>query len=81
MTIRSVFFATYRDLAGAGEIPMVLPEGATVADLVQALRAMVSGLAALPASPAIAVNLEYAPLSTPLQDGDEVAFIPPVAGG
>jgi molybdopterin converting factor small subunit len=29
----------------------------------------------------VAVNLEYAPLSTALRDGDEVAFIPPVAGG
>lgn len=81
MTVRSLFFATYRDLAGADELLVELPGSATVEDLVRELRASRAGLAALPAAPAVAVNLEYAPLSTPLRDGDEVAFIPPVAGG
>ncbi|HEV2148158.1 MAG TPA: molybdopterin converting factor subunit 1 [Longimicrobiaceae bacterium] len=81
MTVRSLFFATYRDLAGAEELEVELPAAATVRDLVRELRAARPGLAALPDSPAVAVNLEYAPLSTPLSDGDEVAFIPPVAGG
>ena len=81
MTVRSLFFATYRDLAGADELLVELPAFATVADLVRELRGSRAGLAALPAAPAVAVNLEYAPLSTALRDGDEVAFIPPVAGG
>jgi molybdopterin converting factor subunit 1 len=81
MTVRSLFFAFYRDLAGADELVMQLPPAATVADLVRELRASHSGLAALPASPAVAVNMEYASLSAALRDGDEVAFIPPVAGG
>jgi molybdopterin converting factor small subunit len=33
------------------------------------------------ASLAAAVNRRYAPFDTALQDGDEVAFIPPVSGG
>ena len=37
--------------------------------------------ASLPAGLAVAVNREFASPDTPLQDGDEVAFIPPVAGG
>ena len=81
MTVRSLFFATYRDLAGTDELLVELPASATVADLVRELRGSHAGLAVLPAAPAVAVNLEYAPLSTPLRDGDEVAFIPPVAGG
>ena len=81
MTVRSLFFATYRDLAGSDELLVDLPASATVEDLVRELRCARPGLAALPAAPAVAVNLEYAPLSTPLRDGDEVAFIPPVAGG
>lgn len=81
MIVRSLFFASYRDLAGAEERRVELPEGARVADLVARLRAGGDGLAALPGSPAVAVNRRYAPLSSPLSDGDEVAFIPPVAGG
>ena len=81
MIVRSLFFAQYRDMAGADELAVELPAGARVADLVERLRADRGGLAALPATPVVAVNMEYAPLATRLSEGDEVAFIPPVAGG
>lgn len=81
MTIRSLFFASYKDLAGTGELVLTLPASSTVADLVAQLRASSRTLALLPASPAVAVNMTYAALETQLQHGDEVAFIPPVAGG
>jgi len=29
----------------------------------------------------VAINQEYANMTTPLNEGDEVVFIPPVAGG
>jgi len=58
-----------------------LPEGSTVADLVAALRGRGSPFDALPREPAVAVNRAYALHSETLQAGDEVAFIPPVAGG
>ena len=81
MIVRSLFFASYRDLAGHDELAVELPAGARVADLVAGLRARGGGLARLPESPVAAVNMDYAPLATVLRDGDEVAFIPPVAGG
>lgn len=81
MIVRSLFFAQYREFAGADELRVELPEGASVADLVASLRARANGLSLLPASPLVAVNMDYAPLATRLSDGDEVAFIPPVAGG
>jgi molybdopterin converting factor subunit 1 len=81
MIVRALFFASYRDIAGADELRVELPEGAGVADLVARLRAGGGPWQSLPASPAVAVNLDYAPLETRLADGDEVAFIPPVAGG
>lgn len=81
MTVRSLFFAFYRDLAGSDELLVQLPPEATVRDLVRELRGSRAGLAALPEVPVVAVNMTYAALSTPLADGDEVAFIPPVAGG
>ena len=80
MRIRTLFFATYRDLAGTDELDLELPAGATAADLVARLRTRDS-LSGLPADPALAVNQEYAALSTALADGDEVALLPPVAGG
>jgi len=81
MIVRSLFFAQYRDFAGADELAVELPDTATVADLVTRLRVDRSGLAKLPSTPVVAVNMDYAPLATALRDGDEVAFIPPVAGG
>ena len=80
MRVRTLFFATYRDLAGTDELDLELPAGATAADLVARLRTR-DRLSCLPTDPALAVNQEYAPLSTALADGDEVALLPPVAGG
>lgn len=80
MRVRTLLFATYRDMAGAESLDLELPSGATAGDLVNRLRAR-QGLERLPAEPALAVNEVYASLSTPLSDGDEVALLPPVAGG
>lgn len=81
MQVRALFFASYRDLVGADEVAVDLPETASVSDLVESLRSRGGAWSELPASPAVAVNLDYATLSTRLGTGDEIAFIPPVAGG
>ena len=81
LPVTTLFFAAYRDLVGAAEVELQVGEGATVADVVEALRARGDGFAALPTEPAVAVNRRYASLSQPVAAGDEVAFIPPVAGG
>ncbi|UCF20131.1 MAG: molybdopterin converting factor subunit 1 [Gemmatimonadota bacterium] len=80
MRVTAVFFAVYRELAGAEALEVELVPGATVRQLVETLRARPGG-DKLPDSPAVAVNQEYAPLDTVLSEGDEVALIPPVAGG
>jgi len=81
VSVQAIFFAAYRDLLGTRALSVELPEGATVADLVAALRGRGAPYSALPAEPAVAVNRAYALLSEALHPGDEVAFIPPVAGG
>lgn len=81
MTVRTLFFASYRDIAGADELELEVVPGATVRSLVASLRERGGAWTRLPAEPVVAVNLEYVNLSTPLSDGDEVAFIPPVSGG
>ena len=80
MRVTSLFFASYRDLVGAEEIELDLPEGSTVSELVDLVRSR-PGADAIPEAPVVAVNREYASADTVLSDGDEVAFIPPVAGG
>ncbi len=79
--IRALFFASYRDMAGSEEISVDLAPESSVVDLVAQLRSRGREWQGLPPSPAVAVNRVYASLDTPLRDGDEVAFIPPVSGG
>ena len=81
MQIRALFFASYRDLLGTGEMILHLPEHTTVSGLVAELRGRGGTLGDLPAFPVVAVNEEYAAEDRLLRDGDVVAFIPPVAGG
>ena len=81
LRVHTRFFASYRDLIGASTLSVDVPDGATVRDLVRTLRGRGGAFAALPHDPAVAVNLSYASPAEALADGDEVAFIPPVAGG
>ena len=81
MEIKTLFFASYREIAGTDEMSVRLRPGASVADLVLHLRERGNGWNKLPKEPAVAVNLTYARLDTQLSEGDEVAFIPPVSGG
>jgi molybdopterin converting factor subunit 1 len=81
LAVRTLFFAAYRDLVHTSELPLRLADGATVGDLVAELRGRGTPFADLPPDPAVAVNRVYASPSQPLGEGDEVAFIPPVAGG
>ena len=81
MRIKTLFFASYRDLLGATELELDLPEGSTVRSAVEVVRGRGGSFEVLPAEPAVALNETYARLDEPLADGDELAFIPPVAGG
>jgi molybdopterin synthase catalytic subunit len=69
-------FAGLRELAGARERELELPEGATVADVWPAL-----GLGDEPGGLLYAVNRSYVEPTQALAAGDEVALIPPVSGG
>jgi len=81
MKVRLLFFAVLRDIAGAGERDLDLPAGTTAAQVWDSLRQQYAQLAGYAQPPLIAVNESYASPETALHDGDELAFIPPVAGG
>ena len=80
MTVTVRLFAYYAERVGRTEWSLELPEGSTVSDVVASVTALPGG-SVLPDSPLAAVNQSYATSSTRLADGDEVAIIPPVAGG
>lgn len=80
MTVTVRLFASYAECLGKSAIDMELRDGATVDDVVSML-ALLPGGERLPPSPLVAVNQSYARRGTLVKQGDEVAVIPPVAGG
>ncbi len=80
MNVRVVLFAKPRELVGRPNVDLALPAGATAADAWRRLSDQFD-LGPLPRSFRCAVNSEYANWEDALKDGDEVAVIPPVAGG
>lgn len=78
VTVR--FFAQDREALGRGTRVMELPEGSSVADLLERLRAEMSN-GRPPGSAVVAVDHEYAAHDRVLRGGEEIALIPPVAGG
>jgi molybdopterin converting factor small subunit len=80
MTVTALLFASYADLLRRGSVELTLPPGATVRDALDRLRELPGG-SALPSAPLVAINHEYSRADAVLQAGDELAVIPPVAGG
>jgi molybdopterin converting factor subunit 1 len=80
MNVTILLFASYADALGTPELEIALPAGATVADAMRTVAAL-PGAERVPPAPLVAVNERYATLDHALQQGDELALIPPVAGG
>jgi molybdopterin converting factor subunit 1 len=81
MKIRLLFFAVLRDIKGRGEDVVELPEGTRAGEVWRRLRDEHRALRDYVQPPMIAVNESYVGAEELLRDGDELAFIPPVAGG
>jgi molybdopterin synthase catalytic subunit len=79
MQVRVLFFGVLKDLLSSSGEAVTLPEGATVAQLMEQLRDGVGH--PVWSALAVAVNREYAAASAVLHEGDEVALLPPVSGG
>lgn len=79
-TIRIRLFASYAERLG-GDVVEVTADGIrTVADLLERLRALPNGTVIGPAT-LVAVNLRHSPPGAAVRAGDEVAVMPPLAGG
>jgi molybdopterin converting factor subunit 1 len=73
-------FASFAELFGAPHLTLSLPSGSTVEQLTTAIHKLPAGTM-LPRKLVVAVNHSYVPPHTRLAAGDEIALIPPVAGG
>lgn len=81
MTIKVEFYSILRDLVGAAELEVSIPEGATVADLLESLYASHPPLAEWNNRLLLAANLDYVERSHVLRPGEIVSVMPPVQGG
>jgi molybdopterin converting factor subunit 1 len=81
ITVKVLFFASVRDLVGDSNRMVSLAEGLTVTDLIADLASKHKRFIEMAPSLMVSVNQEYVPRDTVLNQGDEVAFIPPVSGG
>ena len=81
MTVRLRFFASLRERLKTDAAERTLPAGTTVAGLWSSLCRERPDLECLSSSISFAVNREYVERAHVLNDGDEVALIPPVSGG
>ncbi len=79
VTVR--LFAQYVELVGTDAVVVELPQGATVADAVAAVRQQAKNGQKLPARPLAALNLAHVLPEQRLAHGDELALLPPLAGG
>jgi molybdopterin converting factor subunit 1 len=81
MKVRLLYFAVLRDITGKSEEVIELPDGTRAQEIWNRLRSRHNQLAGYERPPMTAVNESYVSADELLRDGDEVAFIPPVAGG
>ena len=79
VTIR--LFARLRDLAGSGELVRDVADPATVQTVWRTLVSEIPDLGDYERTMSVAVNADYSRMSSPVHEGDEVAFLPPVSGG
>jgi len=81
MRVKVLYFGILREMAGTEQEALELNKPVRLADLYSQLQQRIPGLAAFGGSIALSINYEYAVLDTPLNEGDEVALLPPVSGG
>lgn len=79
-TVRILLFAGYAERMGLESLDLNVAPGTTVAAVLGRVRALPGG-DLLPPRPLCAVNLSHVGLETVVEPGDEIAILPPLAGG
>lgn len=81
ITVHCRFFARYAEVMGLEQHVLRAPRGVTVEEAVARLKQDLPAASRLPDHPMAAVNRAHVPARHVLADGDELALLPPLAGG
>lgn len=81
MRARVLFFGLLKDVVGASAEESEFAEGADLRTVFDAYAARFPRLYELANSIVVARNQEFADLKAKVEEGDEIAFLPPVSGG
>ncbi|MEA5465253.1 MoaD/ThiS family protein [Leptothoe sp. PORK10 BA2] len=81
ISITLKLFAAYQDALGRPDLEMTLPEEITVRELCDRICTQYPDLKQWQELTRFGINLQFVEADTPIHDGDEVVFIPPVSGG
>ena len=81
MQTKVLFFGKLKEVTGGAEQLVEVSSGATISDLFDRFVRETPALASFRSSVVASRNQEFAPWSTVLEHGDEIAFLPPVSGG
>ncbi len=81
--VKVKFFAVLKGLVGKEEISLEIKEGTSLNQLIEQLKADLPPLVDIMQKGGIliSVNQEVLEKDAIIQDGDEIAFLPPFAGG
>jgi len=77
MSIKVLFFASLREQLGQSEVVLPIEPGETVSQVWE----RVSEGHSVATRVLHSINMQYVEPDAPVNDGDEVAFFPPVTGG
>lgn len=81
MRVKVLFFGQLKDIVGRAEETVEIGNGGDLGSLFDSYANRFPRLSELRTSIVLARNQQFAAASAPIQDGDEVAFLPPVSGG
>jgi molybdopterin converting factor small subunit len=80
IAVHVLLIASYAERLGLESVDVQVPLRATVREVVDRVRALPGGNE-LPPRPLCAINLAHVSLDHAVSGGDELALLPPLAGG
>lgn len=81
VNIRLKFFASAREIVGTKDLDMDIEKGSKAKDVLDRLKEKYPGLKKLDGQLILAVNKQTGRADKMIEDGDEIAVLPPVSGG